>query len=841
MRRLFRNSIGFKLGVGLSISLFFFVVAAGISLWQNGFIEKSFRETLQPEQVAKDAALQMGANTLNTELAVLDFLSTNDSNIKPKISSAQATFNQFEDLYRQNINGPEELALADLLSESYREYNELGLQLVDLNNQQGALLDKTLMNIQSLLAVFERLLNDASKDSIDNLANSEKALRLTELKTSLLQGGVLLTVSQVPRYRWLELGLGSDLEAQALEFEVLLARYTDLDLTVEERQQASVLASLIQASGEDMNRVTALSKEMDTALAAFQTKRSYLNAILDREVHVTAQNNLLNANESVSGIMSSVNNLMTVLLVVGLGAGIVCAFLLTRNITGPLKALTNAADRVKFGDLSARVEVTSEDEIGKLASSFNEMIAERHQVEYSLKFNESEMERLAFEATETAAIGRIISSSMDVREVYVVFAEHVRNLVPFDWMAISTLDEVGDLIRIDFSYGTPIPAFETDRSFKVSETMSAPVVENGVIHQVRLDDADELAMSSPLYEVLHDAGIKTVLMVPLIAQDQTMGTLNFCSNESNAYPASLMVTAQNVGDQIAGAISNAWTSASRREAENEVRRARDELEERVIERTSELADARDSALAATKAKSQFLANMSHELRTPLNAVIGYSELLQIQTQGKVAGSSGIISDLDKIKWAGQHLLGLVDDILDLSRVESGKMELYEEEFNIYELVHDVLDLTEPLAQKSSNSLTVTCSEDIGVMHSDQLKVRQALSNLLSNACKFTENGEVSLVVETETIEDVRSFRFTITDTGIGISQDVIDKLFQPFTQADSSTSKEYGGSGLGLNLSRRFCRMMGGDITVDSNVGQGSTFVITLPERMEKDIMAAFY
>ena len=261
----------------------------------------------------------------------------------------------------------------------------------------------------------------------------------------------------------------------------------------------------------------------------------------------------------------------------------------------------------------------------------------------------------------------------------------------------------------------------------------------------------------------------------------------------------------------------------------------------MIERTSELADARDSALAATKAKSQFLANMSHELRTPLNAVIGYSELLQIQTQGKVAGSSGIISDLDKIKWAGQHLLGLVDDILDLSGVESGKMELYEEEFNIYELVHDVLDLTEPLAQKSSNSLTVTCSEDIGVMHSDQLKVRQALSNLLSNACKFTENGEVSLVVETETIEDVRSFRFTITDTGIGISQDVIDKLFQPFTQADSSTSKEYGGSGLGLNLSRRFCRMMGGDITVDSTVGQGSTFVITLPERMEKDIMAAFY
>lgn len=286
---------------------------------------------------------------------------------------------------------------------------------------------------------------------------------------------------------------------------------------------------------------------------------------------------------------------------------------------------------------------------------------------------------------------------------------------------------------------------------------------------------------------------------------------------------------------------------NRREAErlrermfDQEHRARLELEAKNVE----LAEAKVAADQASAAKSQFLANMSHELRTPMNAIIGYSEMLQEEAED--LGQKGFVPDLQKIHSAGKHLLGLINDILDLSKIEAGKMTLFVEEFDIARLVGEVSATVQPLVARNGNKLEVDCAADIGSMRADVTKVRQTLFNLLSNASKFTEKGRIQLGVRripgagkaalsAETgheARDVEHISLTVSDTGIGMTAEQMGLLFESFQQADASTTRKYGGTGLGLAISRKFCRLMGGDVTVTSQPGRGSTFTVTLPARV---------
>jgi len=257
----------------------------------------------------------------------------------------------------------------------------------------------------------------------------------------------------------------------------------------------------------------------------------------------------------------------------------------------------------------------------------------------------------------------------------------------------------------------------------------------------------------------------------------------------------------------------------------ELQQLNDHLEELVKERTAQLEKAHDDAIKANMIKSQFLANMSHELRTPLNAIIGYSEMLV--EEAEEMGETTFVEDLGKISKSGKHLLSLINDILDISKIEAGKMEVYFESCELPELIQDVLNTVKPLIEGNGNRLETHYVE--GEMTTDVTKLRQILINLLSNASKFTKDGTIVFDVFEQSRQNRPGFCFRVKDTGIGMSPEQVEKLFQPFSQADSSTTRKYGGTGLGLAISHRFCAIMGGDISVESELEVGSTFTCWLP------------
>jgi signal transduction histidine kinase len=301
------------------------------------------------------------------------------------------------------------------------------------------------------------------------------------------------------------------------------------------------------------------------------------------------------------------------------------------------------------------------------------------------------------------------------------------------------------------------------------------------------------------------AGFRAVLGAPLLRGEEIVGLLVVRRRSPGAFPQNTVDLIKTFAAQSVLAIQNA--------------RLFHEIEEKGRELE-----------VASQHKSQFLANMSHELRTPLNAIIGYSEILQEDVTD--LGQDSLVPDLKKIEGAGRHLLSLINDILDLSKIEAGKMDIFLEDVELVPLLEEVRALIIPLAEKNGNTLEMQLAKDLGAIRTDRSKIKQSLLNLLSNGSKFTENGRLTLVAE-RFGADRPMVRFVVTDTGIGMTEEQLGRLFQAFSQAEASTTKKYGGTGLGLAISRRFCQLLGGDITVTSRPGEGSTFTISLPAHTE--------
>ncbi|MFZ2491157.1 MAG: response regulator [Thermoanaerobaculia bacterium] len=306
----------------------------------------------------------------------------------------------------------------------------------------------------------------------------------------------------------------------------------------------------------------------------------------------------------------------------------------------------------------------------------------------------------------------------------------------------------------------------------------------------------------------------------------------FISKDGHEIPVSVSASTMfSESGELQGHVCVAQDMTERKKAREELQRANDDL-----------AEARDSALAANSTKSQFLANMSHELRTPLNAIIGYSEMLQEDATDM--GEESFVADLQKIHSAGKHLLGLINDILDISKIEAGKMQIFLEDFEVGTMVGDVVTTVKPLVEKNSNQIEVVCDPAIGSMHADVTRVRQILFNLLSNSSKFTKEGKITLDARREQGDDGEWIVFRVSDTGIGMTPDQVAKLFKPFTQADASTTRKYGGTGLGLTISRHFCQMMNGELLLESEYGKGTMFTARIPavvveKKVEEEAPAA--
>jgi signal transduction histidine kinase/CheY-like chemotaxis protein len=339
---------------------------------------------------------------------------------------------------------------------------------------------------------------------------------------------------------------------------------------------------------------------------------------------------------------------------------------------------------------------------------------------------------------------------------------------------------------------------------------------------------------SGLFALLVSSRLQRLISRPILHLEDTMRMVS--ANRNYGVRAT-----KSYGDEIGRLIDGFNTMLSEiqqrdtalRGANEELKSRTGELEKEILYRKQtqeELLKAKHTAEEASRAKSTFLANMSHELRTPLNAIIGYSEMLEEET--RESGMSDSVQDLRKIQSAGKHLLSLINDVLDLSKIEAGKMGLHLENFDVAPLIDEMIHTLQPAASKNGNTIHVNVASRVGAMHADVTKVRQILFNLLSNACKFTDHGTISVEVDESKVEGRDWVRFRVTDTGIGITAKQKENLFHEFSQADASIARKYGGTGLGLAITYRFVQLMKGRISVESEPGKGATFTVHLPAQL---------
>jgi signal transduction histidine kinase/DNA-binding response OmpR family regulator len=421
-----------------------------------------------------------------------------------------------------------------------------------------------------------------------------------------------------------------------------------------------------------------------------------------------------------------------------------------------------------------------------------------------LRARTSELTRSIEELRALGEVSQAVNSTLDLQTVLDTIVARAAQISGTEAGAIYVFDEQHKEFQLSATFGMSDDMIAAVRNMhaEISAAVGLLTETHEPSQTAELRDLPSTAVN----EVILRAGYRARLLVPLVRSGNVVGALVVRRKAPGEFPANTVELLKTFAAQSVLAIQNA------------------RLFHEIEEKGRELAE-------ASQHKSQFLANMSHELRTPLNAIIGVSEMLREDAEALKQDTE----PLDRVLGAGRHLLALINDILDLSKIEAGRMELQLESFTLAPLIAGVVKTIEPLAAKNANQVAVNCDAAIGTLYADQMRLRQALLNLLSNANKFTDHGTITVDTRQREEEGRDWITISVTDTGIGMTAEQMGKLFQEFSQADASTTRKYGGTGLGLVISRRFCQMMGGDITVESAPGRGSTFTIRLPRMVQSD------
>jgi PAS domain S-box-containing protein len=463
-------------------------------------------------------------------------------------------------------------------------------------------------------------------------------------------------------------------------------------------------------------------------------------------------------------------------------------------------------ERYHNQDLERKVQDRTA-ELLKANQKLKQEIHERKQIEKKLQEAYEQMEQRVQERTqELSETNQQLQAEINERKLVEAALEALSRqnklILESAGEGIFGLNLQGDAILVN-------PAAAKMLGYEVDELIGCN--QHDVVHHSKKDGSPYPREDCPIHAALCDGNS--------YQRDDEV----FWRKDGSYFVVEYITTPIIENAEITGAVVTFSDITERKRAEAALMEAKNAAE-----------NARAIAEAANLSKSQFLANMSHELRTPLNAIIGYSEMLKEEAED--LGQDDFIPDLLRVHSAGKHLLGLINDVLDLSKIEAGKMELHLETFNLATVFNEIVSTIQPLMEQKNNTFAVQCEEELGEMYADQTKLRQILLNLLSNAAKFTEQGLISIEASVQTEEDEKWIRLCITDDGIGMTTEQQEKLFQPFTQADSSTTRKYGGTGLGLAITKEFTEMMGGHINLISEFGHGSMFTVFLPMVVSKPI-----
>jgi signal transduction histidine kinase/CheY-like chemotaxis protein len=492
------------------------------------------------------------------------------------------------------------------------------------------------------------------------------------------------------------------------------------------------------------------------------------------------------------------------------------------GVTEPLNAAVDLAQRIAAGEFAVAADQLPKRDLGnllaslrmmseKLRSSQLEIEEDQRRLEQRVAERTSEVEARTRELMRSVAelqalneVGQAVSSSLDLETVLATVIARAVRLADADSGTLYQFDEADGVFDPRANFGVSDAMIETLRGSRIG--LGDGPVGICAVNRSPVQVSDTEVSKQKVSAIWEHDGIRAVVAVPLLRDEHVTGALVIRRKVSGEFAPSIVKLLQTLASQSVMAIENA--------------------------RLFKESQAKSEQLAeASKLKSQFLANMSHELRTPLNAIIGLTEMLHEDARDLKRAEE--LEPLERVLRAAHHLLELINDILDLSKIEAGRMDMHVETFAIAPLVDEVIATIGSAAAKNGNELIVHCPQDIGEMHADQTRIRQALLNLVSNANKFTEHGRVTVDVARVMSKGSEEIAMAVTDTGIGMSPEQVGRLFQEFVQADPSTTRRYGGTGLGLAISRRFCQMMGGEITVASQLGKGSTFTIRLPARIE--------